>query len=270
MRVGGVLVSSHAAGMSALWHDPDFHPVKRFETPTVQKNYDEMPVPTEQVELPDGVVDPFAKLDAVYDTAALQMERGVKGHEFLHGKKAPAAAEVPRAGAEDPTRLMQRPQGTATPAEPGSTESGVAHGRAPAPPAVHHDVHQSTSTKRDREDREHHRAIDAASATYVPGRTSSATSTAAARDAERAARQGALDSAVAVAATFAPMAASQVATSLVQGPLPALAASATHAVEVAGAVASAGEIALVGVHEGLKNPVAEDDSPGPRRGLRRR
>ena len=74
MRIGSVSSSSHAAGMSALWHDPEFDaPVRRFETPLVQKNFDDLPVPTEHHELPDGVQDPFQKLDAVYDAAAVQM-----------------------------------------------------------------------------------------------------------------------------------------------------------------------------------------------------
>jgi hypothetical protein len=52
--------------------------------------------------------------------------------------------------------------------------------------------------------------------------------------------------------------------------LPALAAQAAHAVEVAGAVASAGELALVGVNEGLKDTSPTNDDGAPRRGLRRR
>jgi hypothetical protein len=256
--------------MSALWHDPDFQPVKRFETPLVQKNYDELPLPTEQVELPDGVADPFAKLDAVYDAAAVQMDRGLKGAEFLHGKKAPSAVSSPasptesssttapgRVGADDPTRLVERPRS-----------------REPLMPSVEthaqKQVHQSTSTTLQRQEREHHRALDAAAQAYQPGRTSSSTKTAAAAEAERAARQGALDSAASVAATFAPMAAAQVVTSAVQGPLPALATSATQAIEVAGAVASAGELALVGVSEGLKDTAPPGDDGAPRRGLRRR
>jgi hypothetical protein len=272
MRVGALSVSSHAAGMSALWHDPDFEPVKRFETPLVQKNFDQLPLPTEQVELPDGVADPFAKLDAVYDAAAVQMDRGLKGAEFLHGKKAPSSVTPPtaaldaqpavgttpgaapsspsRVGADDPTRLVDRP-------------------RAPPLPQAQQ-VHQTTSTTLQRQEREHHRGLDAAAQAYQPGQTSSSTKTAASADAERAARQGAIDQATSLAATFAPMAASQVITATVQGPLPALAAQAAQAVEVAGAVASAGELALVGVNEGLKDTTPTNDDGAPRRGLRRR
>jgi hypothetical protein len=265
MRVGSIGVSSHAAGMSALWHDPDFQPVKRFETPLVQKSFDEMPLPTEQVELPDGVADPFAKLDAVYDAAALQMDRGLKGAEFLHGKKAPsstpaptapsaspAAAALPtpatsmpapeRAGVDDPTRLAQRP-----------------HALDPA---------QQAAQSHARVERDHLYGLDAAAQTYQPGRSSSSTKTAAHAEAEANARAGAVDSAVSVAATFAPMAASQVVTASVQGPLPALAAQAAHAVEVASAVTAAGELALVGVNEGLKD-TAPAEPRAPRRGLRR-
>lgn len=271
MRVGGVSVSSHAAGMSALWHDPDFAPVQRFETPLVQKNFDELPLPTDPVELPDGVPDPFAKLDAAYDAAALQMDRGLKGSEFLHGRKAAAAVTPPttstlpdpttttapagpaRSGADEPTRLVDRPRADHVAA------------------AQRHDhVHQSTATTQQRLEREHHRGLDAAAGAYQPGATSTSTKTAAAAEAERAAHQGALDSAASVAATFAPMAAAQVVTTAAQGPLPALAAQAAHAVEVAGAVASAGELALVGVSEGLKDTAPTGDDGAPRRGLRRR
>jgi hypothetical protein len=277
MRVGGISVSSHAAGMSALWHDPDFRPVKRFETPLVQKNYDELPLPTEQVELPDGVADPFAKLDAVYDAAAAQMDRGQRGAEFLHGKKVPALASPATAGAaaeespasstspssarvvgaDDPTRLVERHRAV-------DVAAPQRHDQ------LHQRVHQSTSTTLQRQEREHHRALDAAAGAYQPGATSSSSKTAAGADAERAARQGALDSAASVAATFAPMAAGQVVTTAVQGPLPALAAQAAHAVEVAGAVASAGQLVLTGVHEGLKDPPPVGDDGAPRRGLRRR
>ena len=33
MRIGGMSASTHAAGMSALWHDADYVPEQRFETP---------------------------------------------------------------------------------------------------------------------------------------------------------------------------------------------------------------------------------------------
>jgi hypothetical protein len=75
--------------MSALWHDADYLPEKRFETPTVEKGLDDMALPNEQHQLPEGVTDPFAKLDEVYDVAAAQMERGIRGTAFLNGKPAP-------------------------------------------------------------------------------------------------------------------------------------------------------------------------------------
>ncbi|MBM3963210.1 MAG: hypothetical protein FJ137_05535 [Deltaproteobacteria bacterium] len=258
--------------MSALWHDPDFHPVKRFETPVVGKNYEELPLPAEQVELPDGVADPFSKLDAVYDAAAAQMDRGLKGAEFLHGKKIPALssssaiAETPasspsplsaRVAADDPTRLVERQRAV-------DAAAPQRHER------VHQPVHQTMATTLQRQEREHHRALDAAAGAYQPGATSPSTKTAGAAEAERAARQGAIDSAASMAATFAPMAAAQVVTTVAQGPLPALAAQAAQAVEVAGAVASAGELALVGFSEGLKDTAPTGDDGAPRRGLRRR
>jgi hypothetical protein len=88
LGIGSVSVStSHRAGMSSLWHDPDFLlPEKRLETPIVVRTFDDLPVPTEHHELPPGVEDPFSKMDAMYDIAAQQMERGIRGAQFLHGK----------------------------------------------------------------------------------------------------------------------------------------------------------------------------------------
>src|SRR5258705_4314531 len=85
MRVGASPFSAHQAGMSALWHDIDYIPEKRFETPTVHKGLDDMALPSEQHQLPAGVDDPFKKLDEIYDVAAQQMERGLKGQSFLNG-----------------------------------------------------------------------------------------------------------------------------------------------------------------------------------------
>lgn len=244
MRVGGVSGSSHAAGMSALWHDPDFEPVRRFETPLVQKNFDDLPVPTEHHELPDGVKDPFAKLDAVYDAAAVQMERGIKGAEFLHGKK-PIADHLARP--DDVTRLSDRP--------------------AALDPA------KQTAQRMDRQERDHIRRLDQAAVTQ-PTQSATGTKTAGTKEAEKAANQGAVDSAVSVAVTFGPMAAVQAATSLVQGPLPALAAQAASAVQTATAVAAAGQLGMVGLTEGLKetkearDPEASSSST-PRRGLKK-
>jgi hypothetical protein len=271
MRVGALSVSSHAAGMSALWHDPDFEPVKRFETPLVQKNFDQLPLPTEQIELPDGVADPFAKLDAVYDAAAAQMDRGLKGAEFLHGKKAPSSVTPPTAALDALPAAGMMPGATPSSARVGADDPARLVDRPRAPPLPQaQQVHQTTSTTLQRQEREHHRGLDAAAQAYQPGQTSSSTKTAATADAERTARQGAIDQAASLAATFAPLAASQVITATVQGPLPALAAQAAHAVEVASTVASAGELALVGVNEGLKDTTPTNDDGAPRRGLRRR
>lgn len=109
MRIGSMNFSTHAAGMSALWHDADYIPEKHLQTPTVEKGLAEMPLPSEQHQLPPGVSDPFAKLDQIYDVAGEQMERGLEGQAFLHGKRAPAEA---RGGADlgarpdDLTRTM--------------------------------------------------------------------------------------------------------------------------------------------------------------------
>jgi hypothetical protein len=95
--------------MSSLWHDPDFEPIRQFHAPIVTRNFDDLPVPTEQHELPDGVDDPFAKLEAVYDVASAQMERGLKGAAFLHGKPMVASTTAARelAGPHDVTQVRR-------------------------------------------------------------------------------------------------------------------------------------------------------------------
>ena len=245
MRIGSVSHSSHAAGMSALWHDPELDaPIRRFETPLVQKNYDDLPVPTEHHELPDGVKDPFAKLDAVYDAAAVQMERGIKGSEFLHGKNNkpdPHIAGV-AAGADDVTRLQERP--------------------AQLDPA------KQTQQKVERQERERFRQLDQASVAQ-PVTSSSSTKTAAQKETEKAANAGGVDanSVVNAAMTFTPMAAAQAATTLAQGPLPTLAA---QAINTTGAVASVAELGMVGVAEATKETTETAESSSwrtPRRGL---
>lgn len=80
--------------MSALWHDAEYIPEKQLDTPTVEKGLEGHTLPSEQHQLPEGWDDPFAKLEKVYDVAAAQMERGLKGVEFLNGK--PAALRAPQ------------------------------------------------------------------------------------------------------------------------------------------------------------------------------
>lgn len=116
MRVGGAQVSTKAAGMSALWHDIDYLPSQHIHTPTVERGLDDLPLPSEQHQLPPGIKDPFAKLDEIYDVAGAQMERGLEGAAFLHGKAPPAVYEA-RAleafeAAQEQTRTMIRPPET--------------------------------------------------------------------------------------------------------------------------------------------------------------
>lgn len=114
MRVGGAQVSTKAAGMSALWHDIDYLPSQHIHTPSVERGLDDLPLPSEQHQLPPGIQDPFSKLDQIYDVAGAQMERGLEGAAFLHGKAPPAVYEA-RAldaleAAQEQTRTMIRPQ----------------------------------------------------------------------------------------------------------------------------------------------------------------
>lgn len=224
MRVGG-LSTSHMAGMSALWHDPDWDaPVRRFETPLVQKNYDDLPVPTEHHELPDGVKDPFARQEAAYDAAAQQMERGIKGAEFLHGKPK-GTDEISKMGQERPVPL---------------------------------DPAKQAQQQSDRHERDHHRKLEAAKATPI-ATPSTSTKTATQRDADAAAQAG--GAAATAALAFAPMAAAQAATTLVQGPLAAL---ASPAITTAGAVMSAAELGMVGIAEATREDEASTSRARPR------
>jgi len=104
VRIQSNPYSAHRAGMSALWHDADYLPEQRFETPIVTKMLDDMPLPGEHHQLPEGVADPFARMEAVFDIAAEQMERGVRGAAFLHGKP-PAAGVDP---AQHSTRMERQ------------------------------------------------------------------------------------------------------------------------------------------------------------------
>jgi hypothetical protein len=253
MQVGGLRGSSHMAGMSSLWHDPDFIPERRFETPLVTRNYDDIPVPTEQHELPDGVKDPFAKLDAVYDAAALQMERGIKGANFLHGKPATIGLDPGLAGPNDQTRTVERPRQT-----------------------QHSQPQRDLSAQLHRQDREQHRWVEQAAVQPTRSGTST-TKTAAHKEAEAAANQGLAQdtqSAVDVLAGLVPMAAAQGVSAALQGVVSTAAMPVVQAVQTAGAVTSAAEVSAMGVSEGLSETdatnAAESSGSTPRRGLRRR
>ena len=233
--------------MSSLWHDPDFEPIRQFQSPLVQRSFDDLPVPTERHELPDGVSDPFTKLDAVYDTAAVQMERGIKGAEFLHGKKAPSADPTVAARVDDSVRAQVR-----TPIDPA----------------------RQAATTLDRQTRDHIRRLDQAANQPIATTSSSATKTASHQQAEQAANAGAshdAHSGLDAAMSFGPMVAAQVAASSIQAPLPGLAAQAAQALQTVNTVAAVGEVALVGVAEATGDaPDASASSGAPRRGLSRK
>lgn len=128
MRIGSNTASTHAAGMSALWHDADYLPEKHIHTPTVEKGLAEMPLPSEQHQLPAGADDPFAKLDQIYDVAGQQMDRGLEGQAFLHGKNAPQAVTEPRAtpAADEVTRTVVRTQEASRPDQPHAVQDARA------------------------------------------------------------------------------------------------------------------------------------------------
>lgn len=193
--------------MSSLWHDPDFEPIRQFHAPVVTRNFDDLPVPTEHHELPDGVDDPFAKLEAVYDVASAQMDRGIKGASFLHGKPLVASAtSAVRDLANDVTQVRRPVEQPADPAR----------------------VQQHTQA---RATTEQHRRRDEAAAVRVPQPSSSSSSASSSTSAPDA-------------AVFVPMAAGSIVAAAVPGPLAvsspmeqlATAASAVAEVAVGGAV----------------------------------
>ena len=94
--------------MSALWHDIDYVPSKQIHIPRVEKQLEDMPLPSEEHKLPKGE-QAFQKMEAVYEQAAVQMERGIEGQKFLHGTKKPDALIDQRVAQEDQTRTLVMP-----------------------------------------------------------------------------------------------------------------------------------------------------------------
>lgn len=234
MRVGQSPFSAHQAGMSSLWHDADYVPEQRFETPVVRTGLEDFALPTEQHQLPEGVDDPFKKLDAVFEVAAAQMERGIKGASFLHGTHKRVDET------NDPRRVMD--------AQVNATTKGT---------AANQKIVESVRT-----DFEQVRMTNQAAAQPI-ATTKGASKTAAEKEAvAQAPNVSSVSDALGTAAIFVPMAVGSGIQTAVQGPLPAL---ASQAVTVVGAAGTAGEVMVVGVAEGLK----EDAPVVVRRGLNR-
>jgi hypothetical protein len=221
--------------MSSLWHDPDFEPIRQFHAPVVTRNFDDLPVPTEHHELPDGVDDPFAKLEAVYDVASAQMDRGIKGAAFLHGKPLVASAtSAARDLANDVTQVRRPVEQPADPAR------------------VQHTQARATS--------EQHRRRDEVAAVRVPQPSSSSSSSSAPSSAPDA-------------AVFVPMATGSIVAAAVPGPL-AVASPVEQLATAASAVAEVAVGGAVHVDDvGDVNDAALDaelDAELPRLGLSRR
>ncbi len=116
MRIGGDshLGVSHQAGMSALWHDIDYTPEKLLDAPLVNKGLDGMALPSEEHQEPEGFQDPFAKMDKIYDVAASDMDRGVKGMAFLNGGSTSSVSAIAMsahdsvAGANEPRHAIDQ------------------------------------------------------------------------------------------------------------------------------------------------------------------
>jgi hypothetical protein len=168
------------------------------------------------------------------------MERGLKGAEFLHGKKATIVADPTAvAGADDPTRIRDRPT----------------------------DPARQQATTLDRQTRDHQRRLDQAAHTPTV-KASSSTKTAADKEVEHATNAGAptdTRNAIDALMTFGPMVAAQAATATVQGPV---ATASTAALQTVNTVTAASEVALAGISEGVSE--APETPAGPRRGLSRK
>lgn len=247
MRIGGSVASSHAAGMSALWHDAaldeDGLPLKRLHIPTVEKQIGDLPLPEEQHQLPEGYADPFSRLDAAYDVAAAQMDRGLKGAEFLHGKASRVDAPNPAVEAtRTPTvsRTDERPQHV----EPHDrTKTMLVEAGDRSRPM------DSRLKEEQRLEKETVRQVSKAS-TQIGGPLPDAVGTAARREAERAAEALHMAESLGIPAALAPMAASQVAQAAT------LPSAVANAVTAAGAVASAAEVVSVGVAQAISEEPA--------------
>ncbi len=268
MRIGGSsIASTHAAGMSALWHDAaldeDGLPLKRLHIPTVEKKIEDLPLPGEDHQLPEGYADPFARMDAAYDVAAAQMERGLKGTEFLHGrnseKKAPPRVEGPAATGEITLPQQAKPQGSL--AARSDERRPIEHHAETKTYAVEAGDRSRPMDHRVKEDarveRETVRQISQAAGHTGPAQPNAA-ATAARKEAERATEALHMAESLGIPAALTPMAATQIAQAAT---LPAAVASA---VTIAGAAVSAASVVTVGIAQGMSEEPAL-----LRRGLRR-
>lgn len=218
MRVGGsgTGLSSHNAGMSSLWHDADWQPDKSIHIPqVVQKFPDEQDLlPSEQHQLPRGF-DAFAKLDEMYEAAGAQMDRGIEGAQFLHGR-----------------RPTTNPDGTAISALGGEGRASEAHDATRTMVQRANDPDRKVDVRSVQESR----AIDdqirkAAQAGNQPTRVSNATESSNAQtDAARAVKT--LEMAEGIGITMAAVAAGQ-AIDPVSGTIAAEAASVVKAISTA-------------------------------------
>jgi hypothetical protein len=242
MRIGGSPASSHAAGMSALWHDAalddDGLPLKRLDIPTVEKKIEDLPLPEERHLVPDGYADPFARMDAAYDVAAAQMERGLKGTEFLHGKAPrvdPPLDAAPTQNEPPPEVRRNRTQ-KVDPAveahqETKTLQVELGDRSRPMDQVVKEQLRVEQQTVRE---------IGKAS-TQIGGQMPDAVGTAARREAERASEALHMAESLGIPAALSPLAASQIMQAV------SMPSAVANAVTMAGAAASAGEVVSVGV-----------------------
>lgn len=229
--------------MSALWHDADYLPDKSISVPTVERQLDETPLPSEEHQLPKGW-DAFAKMDEVYEVAGEQMDRGIDGQNFLYGKKAPTSVDgsalqkEPTAAADDVTRtIVAQRQMLGDDADPHFDPRGIQESRA-----INRQVE-----KRD--------AVGT-----QPSKTSNATESANARQ-DTARQVKALEMAEGIGVTMAAVAAGQ-AMDPASGSIAAEAASMVKAVSTAKSA--------VGMTESMKSTPETSRTEFLRRGIQAR
>ena len=99
MQIRSAYNTANVHGMSSLWHDVDYLPEKRFDVPVVHRGLEEMPLPSEMHQKPEGFGDPYQKQEKVYDVAEQQMERGIVGKAFLEGQRVDLTQKIGEAAA---------------------------------------------------------------------------------------------------------------------------------------------------------------------------
>jgi hypothetical protein len=240
VRISGAGASlSHLYGMSSLWHDVNYIPEKELAPPLVTKGLEDMPLPTEQHQVPAGEQDPYALQEKAYDVAHAQMERGKVGQAFLHGKNTPVNAASQVAQNQVPPAAMGQ-EGIADPAAAHALHNVQIQtgANAEATMTLHKGIQKAEQIHVKQE-------IEKAGKVAQARLPASAVETATRIEAEKMAEAAHMGDAVALSAGIATMGAGQVAQAAT---MPAV---VSEAASVVGAAASAANTAQVGMTQAL-------------------